>query len=83
MSVRLTEEAGHLCLAVSDRGPGGAPAPPAGGVREQLGLANMRDRAQLLGGQFRLTSRPGEGTTVEARWPLAEPVNAVEAVRTT
>ncbi len=33
------------------------------------GLEGMRERALLLGGQFILTSRPGEGTQVEMVLP--------------
>jgi len=36
-----------------------------------LGLANMQERVQALGGDIRITSRPGEGTRIEARIPLS------------
>ncbi|MDX1524454.1 MAG: ATP-binding protein, partial [Anaerolineae bacterium] len=38
--------------------------------RHSLGLVSMRERAELLGGQFTLTSSPGHGTTVQAVLPL-------------
>ncbi len=40
-------------------------APPAGGS----GLAGMRERAGLFGGEVSVTSRPGGGTTVDAGIP--------------
>ena len=49
----------------------------AGAARnpQSLGLIGLRERAQLLEGQVRITSAPGQGTRVEARlpWPLGAP----------
>ena len=60
-------------LSVRDYGRGFAPdASPDGGPGEQIGLAGMRERITLLGGDFRLSSRPGEGTLVTAEVPLPE-----------
>ena len=77
VTVRVWQEAGRLCLAVSDCGPGFAPAHAGTAVATEpdghLGLTGMRERAQLLGGSFRLDSAPGRGATVEVRWPLGEP----------
>jgi len=36
-----------------------------------LGLFSMRERAELAGGTLSVTSRPGQGTTVVARIPIA------------
>jgi signal transduction histidine kinase len=57
----------QLCLAVTDRGPGfvASAAADKGG----LGLASMRERAELLGGRFRVQSSP-RGTSVHLRWPI-------------
>ncbi|HSW04595.1 CHASE3 domain-containing protein [Aquabacterium sp.] len=38
------------------------------------GIAGMRQRARALGGRFELRTSPGQGTTIEAFFPLAEPV---------
>ncbi len=35
-----------------------------------LGLAGMREQAELLGGDFEISSSPGAGTDVRVRWPL-------------
>jgi signal transduction histidine kinase len=32
----------------------------------------MRERAELFGGSLILTSSPGEGTMIIARWPLPD-----------
>jgi len=39
-------------------------------LAEGLGLESMRERAELLGGTFAVSARPGRGTTVEVRVPL-------------
>jgi signal transduction histidine kinase len=71
VAVMVTEaDDGNLIVEVSDRGPGfDTSRKPAEG---HLGLAGMRERAELLGGRFELESRPGEGTRVRAFLPLAE-----------
>lgn len=58
---------GELTLKVRDQGTGFDANRKQGG----LGLLTMRERAELLGGDFRLSSRPGEGTEVEVSIPLA------------
>jgi signal transduction histidine kinase len=63
-------EEGMLRLEVSDHGPG---FDPSGVDRNgRLGLAGMRERAELLGGTFEISSRLGRGTIVSASWPLPE-----------
>lgn len=69
VAARIWTEPDLLCLAVSDRGPGFAPEQAEAG--EGLGLVGMRERAELLGGDFCLDSEPGRGTTVRVCWPLA------------
>jgi signal transduction histidine kinase len=43
-----------------------------GGPRAEasLGLAGMRERASLAGGQLEIDSGDGDGTTVRARFPF-------------
>jgi len=41
-------------------------------VEHGMGLANMRDRTQFIGGRFTLESRLGKGTRLEVRVPLLE-----------
>lgn len=70
MSAHLWAEAGTLWLTVADHGPGLQPGPRThnGG----LGLANMRERAELLGGSFDIESVPGNGALLRVSWPLTE-----------
>ena len=71
VNVRVTRsDSETLMLEVADSGPGfDATASPGAG---HLGLAGMRERAELLGGRFELESAPGAGTRVRAYLPLAE-----------
>ncbi len=58
-----------LVLEVRDDGRG---IPPGGAaVERSLGVLGMQERARLLGGEVRVLSRVGEGTTVRARVPVA------------
>ena len=67
LSARVYGEAEGLSVRVSDRGPGFAPDNvPAEG---HLGLANMRERAEVLGGTFQVKSAPGQGATVHLWMP--------------
>jgi signal transduction histidine kinase len=51
---------------------GGAPLGPRGdGLEGGFGLAGMRERAELVGGELELTPAPGRGTTVRLTVPLA------------
>jgi signal transduction histidine kinase len=63
--------AGYLVVEVSDKGPGFDASRKPG--RGHLGLAGMRERAELLGGRFELESSPGGGTRVRAFLPLEGP----------
>jgi signal transduction histidine kinase len=42
------------------------------GDTSRLGILGMRERVELLNGEFRLTSKPGEGTTIRVAIPLQE-----------
>ncbi len=60
-------------LRVRDWGCGfdpGALKTGEGGPGERVGLASMRERITLLGGEFEVYSKPGVGTLVVARIPL-------------
>jgi signal transduction histidine kinase len=59
-----------LELAVRDDGIGFDPA--RNRARPSLGLASMRERVHLLGGELDLDTAPGRGTTIVAWVPLGE-----------
>jgi len=68
VQVELRSDADALRLIVADHGPGfDIEAAEQSG---RLGLAGMRERAELLGGTFEVRSKPGDGTVVMACWPL-------------
>jgi signal transduction histidine kinase len=57
-----------LEICIEDNGAGFV---PVAGVSERRGLANMRQRAELLGGALLLESTHGKGTTVRLTVPLS------------
>jgi signal transduction histidine kinase len=59
-----------LQLAVTDNGIGFDPRGQR--ARPSLGLASMRERVRLLGGELDIESAPGQGTTILAWVPLKE-----------
>jgi PAS domain S-box-containing protein len=66
LGVRIAAGGERVTVEVSDDGIGGA-APTAAGT----GLAGLADRIAALDGELRITSAPGEGTTLHAEIPLA------------
>lgn len=73
VAVAAWQDGDRLCLRVTDRGPGMPSTAGRDDGRPHLGLAGMRERAQLLGGDFAFTSSAGAGAAVEACWPLEQP----------
>lgn len=68
-TVRLTITPEQARLTVADDGGGFDPyALPEG----RYGLVGLRERAESVGGDLKVESSPGEGTTVEAAVPLKE-----------
>ncbi len=66
VQVALSARGGRVILEVTDGGIGfAAGAAPAG-----LGLASMRERAALAGGQLAIRSEPGNGTRVRLSVPI-------------
>ena len=64
-------ERGSIQLRVRDHGRGFVPGDGAGGgPGDRVGMEGMRERITLLGGDFRVASRPGVGTLVLAEIPL-------------
>lgn len=74
--VSLRFEPDALQLRISDGGIGFDPATLDVPGAAHLGVLGMRERTRLLGGELTITSRPEQGTVVEARLPTesASPV---------
>lgn len=70
-AVRVWASGGQLKLTIEDQGCGFDPA-TLPQYERSVGLAGMRQRAELLGGQFNLDSTPGEGTRIRVSLPLAD-----------
>ncbi len=74
VSLHVGVEDGAALVVVEDDGSGFEPG--AGGGDGELsgdggrGLVGMRERLQMLGGRLELRSAPGEGTRVQARFPV-------------
>jgi PAS domain S-box-containing protein len=71
VAVRVWSDSRTLALQVEDRGAGFDPeaALAASGTS---GLAGMRERAMLLGGQLTIESRPGAGTRLTTEWSIGQ-----------
>ena len=69
VTVRLWVDAERVGLQVADRGAG-MDADAALTTRSSTGLAGMKERAELLGGEFTLESKTGQGTRLTVELPL-------------
>ncbi|GAB2676369.1 HAMP domain-containing sensor histidine kinase [Paenibacillus thermoaerophilus] len=67
VELSLAERDSQIVLQLTDDGKGFVSGTAGQG---RYGLSSMRERAEKLGGQFELLSRPGSGTRVEVRVPL-------------
>jgi two-component system sensor histidine kinase DegS len=66
VTLRFAED--EVVLTVADDGAGFVPDKV---VRGHYGLRNMSERCAKVGGEVRIISTPGEGTTIEARVPAS------------
>lgn len=65
-SILVRDTGNAVVVVVEDDGVGFDPTAPGAG----LGIAGMRERLALVGGQLRLETAPGHGTTLAAEVPL-------------
>ena len=61
----------NFYLTISDNGKGFR-VQDKRGLAKHLGIANMRERTELLGGEFNVKSKPGRGTSVTLTIPLEQ-----------
>ncbi|HUP03665.1 MAG TPA: two-component regulator propeller domain-containing protein [Bryobacteraceae bacterium] len=67
--IKLTTEGRKISLSIVDNGRGFEPKDVFSSLGH-FGLLGVRERAERLGGEMRLSSHPGEGTKVEVTAPL-------------
>ena len=71
IDVHFARSADRVSLSIRDDGRGFDPMTlDEAAARGHLGVPGMRERILARGGQFRLASTPGEGTTIEVDLPL-------------
>jgi PAS domain S-box-containing protein len=73
VSIELRRQDGEVYLEVRDSGRGFDPAAfetLGGGPGERVGFAGMRERVSMLGGEIKIQSRLGAGTSIAATIPL-------------
>ena len=69
--VKIQKVDGCICMKIRDDGEGFEKERVLSARRGQrLGLLGMRERLDMVGGKFTVTSRPGKGTTILAQVPL-------------
>jgi signal transduction histidine kinase len=80
VDVSMSRDDDHVVLSVKDDGRGFDMA----SLRKQrdvysgLGLIGMRERSEMLGGTFSITSKPDHGTRVQVRIPMSHAHNHQE-----
>ena len=67
VAVRLARRGQRLLLSIHDDGVGFS---PAAGEPHGLGIATMRERAEIMGAAFTIRSRPQRGTEVRVVLPI-------------
>lgn len=72
VGVRLEDSGEGLLVQILDDGVGYSPADSERPQPGHLGLVSMRERAEMLGGWFRIEGNPGAGTSVEFWVPVDE-----------
>jgi signal transduction histidine kinase len=69
IQVGLSYSRQGMRLSVSDNGSGFDTGEEAGGNRHHFGIQGMKERVRRWGGNFQLTSSPGQGAEIEVRIP--------------
>jgi len=75
IELELSEKEKELFLTVTDKGKGFNIAEyfsKTEKVNEHFGLINMKERAELIGGEFSIKSAPGDGVSVKVNIPITK-----------
>jgi PAS domain S-box-containing protein len=70
VSIRMERDIHEVLLRIEDDGVGFVPDQV--GKRKGLGLKNISERVRMLGGRLTMVSSPGQGTRIEASFPIVE-----------
>jgi signal transduction histidine kinase len=71
--VKIQKLGGAICMEINDNGKGFQQERVLRAKKgKRLGLLGMRERLEMLGGNFAVTSAPGKGTAVLAQIPLID-----------
>jgi len=72
VNVLVTSETHHLTVSISDDGSGFDSVAYYRNAKllKRQGLAIMRERAESVGGKFRVLSMPGKGTEIQVKVPV-------------
>ena len=71
-NVLINFSAKTLKISITDNGCGFDPSQVANEKESHLGLIGMRERAEIIGGQFNIQSKMGDGTVIEVTVPIIE-----------
>jgi signal transduction histidine kinase len=75
VNVSIFKAPGGVRLEIADNGRAFNVARLASDAfRQRLGMVGMRERVEMVGGRFRVLSKAGVGTTVQAEVPFAGPI---------
>jgi signal transduction histidine kinase len=71
VDVKIQKMDGVICMKIKDNGKGFQEQGVLHNKKgKRLGLLGMRERLEMVGGTFTVTSAPGKGTTILAQIPL-------------
>ena len=70
VEVTIQKSANRICMQIKDNGKSFSVSRQLQGKGgKRLGVLGMRERLEMVGGRFEITSTPGQGTTVMAEIP--------------
>ncbi len=72
VSVLVSNQVSHVIMSVRDNGVGFDTEKVLSNPRSGMGLLNIKERVDLLGGKFEILSQPRKGTTLNINIPSSE-----------